>query len=147
MPETVPPLSNRELEAPDEGVELLRGAGQRLGRRGDLLRGGAGLLRGGRHLLGGGAGLLGDRGDLADVTLGATRLGGDLVHGAGDLADAARDVLDGGADRLERLTGLLDGRDAVGRAAAALGDDLDDVLRLGLDLTDQSAYSSWGWRR
>ena len=47
------------------------------------------------------------------------------------------DVGDGEADGLEGLAGLLDRGDAVGGAAAALFDDQDDVLGLGLDLADQ----------
>src|SRR5919204_322309 len=126
-----------EAEARDELLELLGGAGELLRRRGDLLGGGAGLLRARGYLLSGRGGLLGHRGHLADPALGAIGLGGDLLDRGGDLRHARADLLDGGADLLERGPGLLDRRDAVLGALGTVGHDADDLLRLGLDLTDQ----------
>src|SRR4051812_30393591 len=112
-----------QLEAADDGVQLLRRAGELLGGRGDLLGRRARLLRAGGDLFGGGGGLFGDRGDFGDVVLGALGFGADLVHGGGDVVDATGDVGDGEADRLEGLTRLFDRGDAVRGALVALFDD------------------------
>src|SRR4051812_18174172 len=127
----------RGLEAPDERRELLGGAGELLGAGGDLLRRGAGLLGRGADLLRAGGAGLGHGGDFGDVVLHALGLAGDLADRRGDLGDAAGHGLDADADLLERLARVLDRGDAVLGALGTVGDHVDDLVGLGLDLADE----------
>ena len=112
--------------------------GQLLRGRGDLLRGGARLLRRGRDLLARRARRLGHRGHADDVLRHLVGVAGELPDRAGDVGGAARDVLDGGADGLERRAGALDRDGAALGARGGVGDHVDDLAGLALDLADQA---------